>query len=105
MELKLYWTEASKEKLKLIFRFYAEYASVNVANKLILEIVNRAKVLELHQEIGQIEELLKSRKQEFRYLLQKKYKIIYWISLNKQRIEIVDVFDVRQNPIRIKRNK
>ena len=30
---------------------------------------------------------------------------IYWINTNKNRIEITDVFDTRQNPIKIKRTK
>ena len=35
----------------------------------------------------------------------KKYKIIYWFNKDKNRIEISDVFDARQNPIKIKRQK
>jgi hypothetical protein len=55
--------------------------------------------------IGQIEELLIDREQSFRYLVHKNYKIIYWINLIKNRIEIVDVFDTRQNPEKIKDNE
>lgn len=54
---------------------------------------------------GQAEELLKKRKQEFRYLVYKNYKIIYWINNQENRIEINDVFDTRQNPVKIKRSK
>lgn len=48
-------------------------------------------------KIGQIEDNLRHRKQEFRYLLCKNYKIVYWINDKKGRIEIVHVFDVRQD--------
>lgn len=49
-------------------------------------------------EIGQIEELLIDRPQNFRYLVFKNYKIIYWINYPFNRIEIANVFDTRQNP-------
>jgi len=56
-------------------------------------------------EIGQKEELLIERKEEFRYLVFKNYKIIYWFNIVKNRVEITDVFDARQNPIKLKRQK
>jgi len=59
--------------------------------------------LKKHPEIGQIEVLLIDRPNGFRYLVFKNYKIIYWINKSKNRIEINDVFDSRQNPIKIKR--
>jgi len=31
--------------------------------------------------------------------------MIYWINKKENRIEITDVFDTRQNPIKIKRTK
>ena len=51
-----------------------------------------------------IEILLKDRFQEFRYLIYKNYKIIYWINENKNRIEIVNVFDTRQNPDKLEKD-
>ena len=38
-------------------------------------------------------------------VLSQNYKIIYWINEEKNRIEIVDIFDTRQNPLKIKREK
>jgi len=49
--------------------------------------------------------LLKDRKQTFRYLVYKNYKIIYWVNQVKNHIEITDVFDERQNPTKVKRTK
>jgi hypothetical protein len=48
--------------------------------------------------MGQKEILLEGRVQEFRYLVYKNYKIIYWVNTLKQRIEIINLFDCRQNP-------
>lgn len=56
--------------------------------------------------VRQIEEHLKSRNVEFRYLLYKQnYKIIYWINEEENRVEIIDVFDVRQYPLKIQRTQ
>ncbi len=48
--------------------------------------------------IGGKKDLLLLRPQEFRYLVCKNYKIIYWINVQKNRIEIANIFDCRQNP-------
>ncbi|WP_445452929.1 type II toxin-antitoxin system RelE/ParE family toxin [Flavobacterium sp. 25HG05S-40] len=105
MELEIYWTDFSKKELKNIFNYYKEEASVNVARNLVLGITKEAAKLEKHPTIGQEEELLDKDSRDFRYLVFKSYKIIYWVNLEKNRIEVFDVFDTRQNPIKIKRGK
>ncbi len=103
MELKIYWTDFSKRELKKIFTYYKENANLKVARNLILGIEKETNILRIHPNIGQVEELLIGRKQKFHYLLFKNYKIIYWINKDKKRIEISDVFDTRQNPIKMKK--
>jgi len=105
MGLKIYWTDFSKSELRLIFDYYKERASLKIAKKLVLEINQEVKKLQSQPNIGQREELLIDREQEFRYLAYKNYKMIYWINKKENRIEITDVFDTRQNPIKIKRTK
>lgn len=105
MVIKIFWTNFAKRELKNIFNYYAEKSSVKIAKKMITEIVKETKSLNFQTKIGQKEELLRNRKQEFRYLVYKNYKIIYWFNEQKNRIEIVDVFDTRQYPKKIKRNK
>ena len=51
--------------------------------------------------MGTLEPLLEKDPRQFRYILYKSYKIIYWINEDRRAIEIVDVFDSRQNPIKI----
>lgn len=104
MALKIYWTDFAKKELKKIFNFYKDEASIRVASKLTTEIVLEVLKLEEQSNIGRIEELLKHRGQSFRYLVYKNYKIIYWTNKNKSRIEIIDIFDTRQNPIKISRS-
>ena len=105
MELKIYWTEFSEKELQNIFEYHREKANYRIARKLVEGIYNETLKLKKHPEIGQIEELLQNRSQNFRYLVYKNYKIIYWINNQKKWIEINDVFDTRQNPIKIIRTK
>jgi plasmid stabilization system protein ParE len=103
MELKLFWTDFSQKELEKIYEYYSEIADVRIAKKLVSGIYDEALKLKTQPRIGQREELLKDRKQEFRYLVYKNYKVIYWINEKENRIEINDVFDTRQNPIKIER--
>ena len=105
MELKIYWTDFSKKELQSIFEYYKENASLKVAKRLTTGIAKETLKLSKQPEIGQIEELLVDRPNEFRYLVYKNYKIIYWINKSEKRIEINDVFDSRQNPIKIERSE
>ncbi len=102
MELEVKWTTFAKSELKNIYDYYKENISKITANKIVNGITNDVTILRKHPEIGPIEELLKGSEENFRYLLSKRnYKIIYWINLKNNIIEIVDVFDVRQNPIKM----
>jgi plasmid stabilization system protein ParE len=105
MELKVKWTDFSKNELKNIFEYYKAKASVAIARKLVTGIVNETLRLKLQPTIGQEEELLKNSDKEFRYIVFKNYKIIYFVNSQLNTIEVVDVFDTRQNPIKIKRTK
>lgn len=101
MAVKVFWTDFAKEQLRNIFDYYKLKASPRIAKNLVTEIVKKTNILALQKEIGQKEELVLSRKENFRYLIYKNYKIIYWFNEEKNRIEISDVFDARQNPIKI----
>jgi plasmid stabilization system protein ParE len=101
MELEVYWLELAEHKLKNIYDYYASKSSTIVAEKLVDGIINTTLIIEKQPEIGQIENSLLTRKQKFRYLVYKNYKIIYWVNYDFKRIEIVNVFDTRQDPSNI----
>lgn len=101
MELEVFWARLAEDKLQDIFFYYKHKASLKVARKIINEIVDKTIDLDKNPEIGQIEELLVERKQEFRYLVSGNYKIIYYISHSTKRIVIANVFDARQNPVKL----
>jgi len=99
MEITILWSEIAERQLKEIFQFYAEQASLNVARKIVTELINRVSILEKNPFAGQKEELLADSEFDFRYLVEGNYKIIYW--KDDHRITIATVFDCRQNPIKM----
>lgn len=105
MELEIYWTGFSEKELENIFEYYLKKANYRVAKKLVDGIYYETLILKKQPTIGQVEELLKERKENFRYWVYKNYKIIYWVNRDQNRIEITDVFDTRQNPKKMKRTK
>ena len=105
MALKIYWTDFSKKELRKIFEYYKEKASVNVARKLVVGITKEATKLKKQPNIGQQEEILINSFRKFRYLIFENYKIIYWVNLESNSVEVFDVFDTRQSPIKLKRSK
>jgi plasmid stabilization system protein ParE len=101
LELTVYWTRIAENKLNDIYNYHEIEASTNVAQGLVQGIIDRTINLEKNPFIGQEEELLANRTQRFRYLIYKNYKIIYWVNTNKNRIEIANVFNTKQNPDKI----
>ena len=86
MELKLFWTEFSQRELKSIYDYYREKAGHGIAKKVVDGIYNETLKLKKQPKIGQAEELLNDRKQEFRYLVHKNYKS--FDGLMKKKIEL-----------------
>jgi len=101
MALKVFWTDFSKKELDEIFAYYKKRAGSRIAGKLVVGIVKETRNLSHQPHMGQKEELLSDRPEGFRYLIYKNYKIVYWINTEKNRIEVVDVFDTRKNPHKI----
>jgi len=71
--------------------------------RFIQKLLSETIILENTPFIGQIENLLTDRKIVYRYLICTNYKIIYSVDEKDYLIKIADVFDTRQNPIKIKR--
>lgn len=105
MGLEVYWLQLAEDKLDDIYSYYSINAGKRTAKRLINGIVNTTISIENQPEIGQIEFGLDHRKEEFRYLVFKNYKIVYWINYKFGKIEIANVFDTRQNPEKLKETK
>lgn len=98
--MKVFWTDTALSHLENIFDYYKSQVNLNVARSKTLKIVEKTILLEQSPQLGKIDELLKDRQFDYRFIVVEKYKIIYFI--DKQQIVISVVFDCRQNPDKIK---
>lgn len=101
MEIRIEWSELSEQQLKDIFDYYSFEVNTGITRKIINRIIDRVTILESNPLAGQKEELLSDYPENFRYLIESNYKIIYWKKENL--ITIASVFDCRQNPEKIKK--
>ena len=102
---KILWTDFAINQLKDIFDYHLIKASPNVAQRLVQKIIDATLILENNPISGRKEDLLADRPSEFRFLIVKNYKIIYWLDTEFRTINISMVFDTRQNPKKISKLK
>lgn len=96
MALKIEWSKEAYSRVEEIHSYLTREAGKRIANKIAGKIVARTKLLVENPQAGQREELLKRSKQEFRYLVEGNYKIVYRAA--SEKVVISAVFDCRQNP-------
>lgn len=94
--MKIQWTQFAETKLQEIFDYYKRVASIQIAHKIKTKIFKRTRILKNHPRAGPVEELLLNEEEEYRYLVEGNYKIIYWI--DEDIVKIATVFNCRQNP-------
>lgn len=99
--MRIEWSELSERQLRDIFEYYSFEVSSKIARKIINRIIDKVSVLESNPLAGVKEELLSDYPEDYRYLVESNYKIIYWKKENL--ITIASVFDCRQNPEKIKK--
>ncbi|MFY1045593.1 type II toxin-antitoxin system RelE/ParE family toxin [Chryseobacterium sp. GP-SGM7] len=97
--MKIIWTEFAIQNLKAIFEYYAVKAGRKVAHKLRKQIFESTKHLIQNPESGQLEFYLEHLNKHYRYILSGNFKIIYRVENNQ--VIINDIFDARQNPIKM----
>lgn len=106
MEYKVIWSKFAEQQLDEIFEFYKQKTESNIiAKRILYKILVAPNSLKTNSKIGQKETSLKERNFEYRYIVASHYKIIYSVDEANRQIKIADVFDTRQNPIKIKRSK
>ena len=96
MEITVLWSDSAIEDLQRIHDYLFSVATLKVADKISNSIVDKTLLLEKDPRIGQIEELLKHRNEEIRYLVDGHYKIVYLI--DGHFVIVATVFDCRQDP-------
>lgn len=98
--MKVALTDFAKKQIHLIYSYYKETASVQVAKKIKKEIDETILQLKYFPESGPAEESMNRFGKKYRRLISGNYKIIYRIEGDE--IYITDVFDSRQNPGKMK---
>ena len=99
MEIKILWADTALNQLEDIFEYYKFRATVSVAKKLVKTLVDKAELLKDNPELGTKEPLLSKRINQYRFLVEGNYKIIY--TLRGNLVIVVSVFDCRQNPFKL----
>lgn len=97
--MKIIWSDFATETLIEIYQYYRDVAGYNVARKIKSNIFLSTRQLIKHPASGQIEESLEQIGEGHRYLVKMNYKIVY--KQVPEGILITDVFDTRQDPIKI----
>jgi plasmid stabilization system protein ParE len=99
MEVKVIWTDSAILQLEDIFDYYKLKVSLKAARRLALSIVETANLLKTNPLLGSKEPLLINRKGDYRFLIERNYKIIYLN--NPDFVSVVAVFDCRRNPTQL----
>jgi len=99
--VRIIYTEEAEKRIRDIFDYYSETASLKVANSIINQIIDETNLLVKNPYLGLREEILAERKFNYYSLIINNYKVIYRIAENY--IVIATVFDTRQNPKKIKK--
>jgi|SRR5690554_106445 len=105
MSFQIIWSAFAEEQLDGIFDYYCTNVSFEIARNLLISLVESTQILVKHPHIGQEEELLKGREESYRYLVHGNYKIIYSVDAEHRWVKIADIFDTRQNPVKMKRTR
>lgn len=82
-----------------IYDFLAD-KSQQTAQRIVENIVGRARQLETFPESGARQEFLSNQHKQYLYLIEGNYKVIYRIE--EQVIYIIQIFDSRQDPNKMK---
>jgi plasmid stabilization system protein ParE len=100
--MRIYWEDEASDDLEKIQEFLRTHFGKNFANKVIDKIFTKAELLEHFPEMGTIQQSFQDKELlPIRYLVESNYKILYQINAPKGLIEILAVFDTRQNPSKI----
>ncbi|MFK5891117.1 MAG: type II toxin-antitoxin system RelE/ParE family toxin [Flavobacteriaceae bacterium] len=105
MKLKVIWSDFAEKQLDLIYEYYLLKISAATAKKIAQNILSQTEILKDNPYLGQRENLLLNRKIEYHYLIYTNYKIIYSVDKQNGFVKIADIFDSRQNPVKITRRK
>jgi plasmid stabilization system protein ParE len=100
--MKVVWTKFALNALFEVFTYYKTNVGLTIAVNIRNNILSSVRQLQNYPLSCAKEEFLEDMGEGHRCLIRGNYKIIYKI-VNEQ-VFITDVFDTRQNPVKIKRS-
>ncbi len=100
--VEIIWTKLATEQLERAVKYIQAEQGTFYAKLVLNKILESVIKLDNYPKRGQIEPLLKHKKNEYRYLIAWSYKIIYRVGTNK--IIISRVFHTSQKPSKIIKN-
>ena len=81
-----------------IFNFHQKISNFEVAQKILIELINKADILVINPEIGTIEILENPQPFQYRFIIEGNHKLIYRVSEIEQLVFVARVVDTRRNP-------
>ena len=100
------WTEFAENKLKEIFDYYFDVAGYNVAGKIVTKIKRSADSLGTMPFIAPIEENLEKSKFIHRSLVvNRTYKVVYFIDEEFECVVIATIWDCRRDPSKLQEER
>jgi plasmid stabilization system protein ParE len=101
--MKVFWSNFAVQMLSEIYLYYKINIGLQVAKNIKNDILKATSQLKTYPYSGQIEPNLEGLQEMHRYLIKGNYKVIY--KEIKEGILITDIFDTRQNPVKINDEK
>jgi plasmid stabilization system protein ParE len=98
--MKVHYTQQSLDAFEELKTFLKTSISEKKTNEIILKLIGRCEKLSKNPLVGRKEKYLEHLGLDHRRIIEKHIKIIYRIYNN--RIYIIDIFDSRQDPVKMK---
>lgn len=98
--VKVVWTSRAFDQLERAINYIKEERGYSYATIVLDKIIKSTSRLAKHPQMGPIEQLLKHKKFEYRFLVAFSYKIIYRV--DKDKVVVSRVFHTSRNPDKLK---
>lgn len=98
--MKIIWPSLAKSRLKQVYEYYAEKASVKVARNITQSILDSIHLLKKNPQLGKVEETPEGVEtyQELRCLIEGDYKIVYRVMKMYDAIDLITIFYTYRDP-------
>ena len=96
--MRVYWKDSAIDDVDEIYEKLKFSRTKASADKEIDKIFDKADLLDNFPEMGSVQENHNAEGLKVRYLVEGNYKVLYQINASQGLVEILAVFDTRQDP-------